>query len=122
MSEGNGRADLPHLATSLQMEVDELFPIAETLQLLRLTELAEGDIHLTDAGRRFVHADVDERKRLFSQHLLNYVPLAGHIKRVLDAGAWGIVAPMVNTVAEAQLIARAAKHPPVGNRSFGGGR
>jgi NitT/TauT family transport system ATP-binding protein len=80
----NGRADLPHLATSLQMEVDELFPIAETLQLLRLTEIAEGDIHLTDAGRRFVHADVDERKRLFSQHLLNYVPLAGHIKRVLD--------------------------------------
>jgi len=31
-----------------------------------------------------VHADVDGRKRLFSQHLLSYVPLAGHIKRVLD--------------------------------------
>jgi 4-hydroxy-2-oxoheptanedioate aldolase len=45
-----------------------------------------------------------------------------NIKRVLDAGAWGIVAPMVNTVAEAVTIARAAKHPPVGNRSFGGGR
>ncbi|MHB8645965.1 MAG: HpcH/HpaI aldolase family protein [Thermomicrobiales bacterium] len=45
-----------------------------------------------------------------------------NIKRVLDAGAWGIVAPMVNTVEEAQIIARAAKHPPVGNRSFGGGR
>ena len=30
-----GRADLPHLATSLQMEVDDLFPVAETLQLLR---------------------------------------------------------------------------------------
>ena len=31
-----------------------------------------------------MHADVDERKRLFSQHILSYVPLAGHIKRVLD--------------------------------------
>src|ERR1700674_4626368 len=31
----NGRADLPALATSLQMEIDELFPAAETLQLLR---------------------------------------------------------------------------------------
>jgi NitT/TauT family transport system ATP-binding protein len=79
-----GRADLPHLATSLQMEVDDLFPVAETLQLLRFTEISEGDIHLTDPGKRFVHADVDERKRLFSQHLLSYVPLAGHIKRVLD--------------------------------------
>lgn len=45
-----------------------------------------------------------------------------NIKRVLDAGAWGIVCPMVQTVEEAVLIARAAKHPPVGNRSFGGGR
>ena len=79
-----GRADLPHLATSLQMEVDDLFPVAETLQLLRFTEISEGDIRLTDPGKRFVHADVDERKRLFSQHLLSYVPLAGHIKRVLD--------------------------------------
>jgi len=66
------------------MEVDDLFPVAETLQLLRFTEISEGDIRLADPGKRFVHADVDERKRLFSQHLLSYVPLAGHIKRVLD--------------------------------------
>jgi NitT/TauT family transport system ATP-binding protein len=41
-------------------------------------------LRLTDPGKRFVHAGVDERKQLFSQHLLSYVPLAGHIKRVLD--------------------------------------
>lgn len=52
------------------------------------------------------------------------VPEGTHenIKRVLDAGAWGVIAPMVNTVEEARIIARAAKHPPLGNRSFGGGR
>jgi NitT/TauT family transport system ATP-binding protein len=79
-----GRADLPALAGTLQMEIDDLFPVAETLQLLRLAELAEGDIRLTDAGRRFVDLDPDGRKRLFAQHLLAYVPLAGHIRRVLD--------------------------------------
>jgi NitT/TauT family transport system ATP-binding protein len=83
----NGRADLPALATSLQMEIDELFPAAETLQLLRFAEVAEGDIRLTDAAKRFVQADLDTRKRLFAQHFLNYVPLAGHIKRVLDERA-----------------------------------
>ena len=83
----NGRADLPALATSLQMEIDDLFPVAETLQLLRFAEVAEGDIRLTDAGKRFVQADLDQRKRLFAQHLLTYVPLAGHIKRVLDERA-----------------------------------
>jgi NitT/TauT family transport system ATP-binding protein len=48
----NGRADLPALATGLQMEIDDLFPVAEILQLLRFAEVAEGDIRLTDAGRR----------------------------------------------------------------------
>lgn len=43
-----------------------------------------------------------------------------HIKRVLDAGAHGIVVPMVNTVAEAQAAIAAAKYPPVGDRSVGG--
>lgn len=51
------------------------------------------------------------------------VPRGTHenIKRVLDAGAWGIVAPMVNTVHEARTIIAAAKYPPLGNRSIGGG-
>ncbi|MFN0197967.1 MAG: HpcH/HpaI aldolase family protein [Planctomycetaceae bacterium] len=44
-----------------------------------------------------------------------------HIKRVLDAGAYGIIVPMVNTVEEAKIAIAAAKYPPVGNRSVGGG-
>lgn len=44
-----------------------------------------------------------------------------HIKRVLDAGAMGIVVPMVNTVEEAKVAIAAAKYPPEGNRSVGGG-
>src|SRR5260370_17450262 len=83
----NGRADLPALAASLQMEIDELFPAAETLQLLRFAEVAEGDLGLTGPGKLFVRLDLDERKRLFKQHLLTYVPLAGHIKHVLDERA-----------------------------------
>ena len=51
------------------------------------------------------------------------VPQGSHdyIKRVLDAGAWGIVVPMVNTVEQARVAIAAAKYPPVGNRSLGGG-
>jgi NitT/TauT family transport system ATP-binding protein len=80
----HGHADLPALAGSLQMEIDDLFPVAEALQLLRFAEVAEGDIKLTEAGRRFVHLDPDGRKKLFAQHLVNYVPLAAHVRRVLD--------------------------------------
>lgn len=43
-----------------------------------------------------------------------------HIKRVLDAGAHGIIVPMVNTVEQAKAAIAAAKYPPQGNRSVGG--
>ncbi|SCB09393.1 AAA-associated domain-containing protein [Rhizobium hainanense] len=79
-----GQADLPPLATHLHLGIDDLFPVAETLQLLRFADLEGGDIKLTAPGLRFSDSDVDERKKLFEQHLATYVPLAAHIRRVLD--------------------------------------
>jgi len=51
------------------------------------------------------------------------VPRGNHdlIKRVLDAGAHGIVVPMIDTVEQAREAIAAAKYPPEGNRSVGGG-
>lgn len=80
----DGRADLPVLAGALQMEADEIFHLGEALQLLRLAQLSEGDIELTEAGKRFPHMETDERKRLFAEHISAYVPLVGLIRRVLD--------------------------------------
>ncbi len=79
-----GRADLPALADDLTMAIDDLFPVAETLQLMRFAEIEEGDIKLTQSGLRFAEAEVDVRKKLFGDHLLSYVPLAARIKMVLD--------------------------------------
>lgn len=45
-----------------------------------------------------------------------------HFKRVLDAGAWGVVVPMVNSREEAEAAVRATRYPPEGARSVGGGR
>lgn len=41
-------------------------------------------------------------------------------KWVLDAGAWGVIVPMVNTPEEAQQAVRWSKYPPEGMRSIGG--
>lgn len=41
-------------------------------------------------------------------------------KWALDAGAWGIVVPMVNTREEALRVIEYAKYPPFGERSIGG--
>ena len=80
----DGRADLPALAAALQLELDDLFPLGETLQTLGFAELAEGDILLTEAGRTFATADTDARKALFAAALRAHVPLAVTIRQVLE--------------------------------------
>lgn len=76
--------DLPQIAEELHFEVDDLFPIMETCELMRLAQVTQGDIKLTQSGRDLVHDDILHRKQVFSQLLMNYVPLARHIKRILD--------------------------------------
>ena len=83
----NGKADLPDIASDLQLEIDELFPVTEALQLLRLGDVEGGDIKLTHMGKRFADADTNERKEIFSRALMSCVPLAAHIRRVLDERA-----------------------------------
>ena len=80
----DGKADLPHLADSLGFEIDDLFPLGETLQLLKLADFEEADIKLTPLGARFVDMDVDQRKKVMGEQVLANIPLASHIKRVLD--------------------------------------
>ena len=57
------------------------------------------------------------------------VPLArvpcndpAQVMRLLDAGAYGVICPMVSSVDDAARFARACRYPPRGNRSFGPSR
>ncbi len=80
----NGRADLPALAGSLQLEADELLPMGESLAQLGFAVLEEGDLRLTEAGVRFAQADIDDRKQIFARALRANVPLVAAIRRTLD--------------------------------------
>ena len=79
-----GKVDLPELAEELHMEIDDLFPITEALEILRFASVSEGDIQLTAEGKLFAQADILEQKKIFAAHLLNFVPFARHIRRILD--------------------------------------
>ena len=41
------------------------------------------------------------------------------VSRILDFGAEGVIAPMINTADDARMFAAAAKYPPLGERSSG---
>src|SRR5471030_3277093 len=80
----HGRADMPEIARSLHLEVDDLFPVAEVLQHLGFADVREGDIFLTPPARVFSEFGTQERKMMFAEHLLRHVPLAARIKKVLN--------------------------------------
>ncbi len=84
MTSFENRIDLPDLADELTMNVDDLFPILETLEVLGFAEIREGDVHLSELGKQFSAADLQERKQLFAQRLLEKIPLARYIRRILD--------------------------------------
>lgn len=44
------------------------------------------------------------------------------VMRMLDAGAYGIICPMISTVDETAALVRACRYPPGGERSFGPSR
>lgn len=77
--ENKGKMDLPVVAEMLMLDIDDLFPLTELLEILNFAKVSKGDITITDAGRAFVEADILERKKIFLRHLKKYVPLARYI-------------------------------------------
>ena len=82
--EYDNSVDLPQLAEELHLELDDLFAITETLELLRFATVSQGDIQLTTIGRSLAEADILIQKKIFAKQLLEHVPLAQHIRESLD--------------------------------------
>lgn len=77
--EHQGKMDLPDVADTLALDIDDLFPLTELLEILHFAKVSKGDITITEEGVAFIEADILERKKIFSIHLKKYVPLARYI-------------------------------------------
>jgi NitT/TauT family transport system ATP-binding protein len=82
-----GRADLHILADELSLEVDALLPTVDTAVLLGMLKLEEGDAIITDEGRAFAQADIQERKAIFRKAAVTHVPLLRQMEQSLKAKA-----------------------------------
>lgn len=79
-----GRADLSRLGDELSMDLGDLLPLVETMELLGLAEVREGAVALTPDGRAFAAADVLRRKEIFRDKVMEHVPALAHIVQVLQ--------------------------------------
>jgi NitT/TauT family transport system ATP-binding protein len=79
-----GKEDLRVLAARLNLEGDQILAVVEAAQILGFAEMHGGELQLTAAGKIFAADTSEGRKRLFAEHLLRFVPLAGHIRHILS--------------------------------------
>lgn len=79
------KVDLPQLAEELHLQVDDMFPITEGLELLGFATVSDGDIALTETGEKWMEADILQRKKIFSSCLQRSIPLAKMIRDKLHA-------------------------------------
>jgi NitT/TauT family transport system ATP-binding protein len=84
-----GREDLPELARTLHFEVDDLLPLVDAAVLLGFANVDDADLELTEAGRRFVEADILASKDVFARHAIDRAPLVRAIRAALEATADG---------------------------------
>lgn len=82
--EYNKRVDLPEVAEALHLEIDDLFPITEALEILKFANVSKGDIELTEYGTQLASEEVLGQKKIFADHLMMYVPIVKYIKQTLD--------------------------------------
>lgn len=82
--EYQGRVGLAELAEALHLNIDDLFPLIELAEIFRFSQIAEGEVELTLAGKLFADSDILERKKMFARHLIKYIPFAKRIRWVLD--------------------------------------
>ncbi|HKV84043.1 MAG TPA: nitrate/sulfonate/bicarbonate ABC transporter ATP-binding protein [Ktedonobacterales bacterium] len=82
-----GREDLYELARELHMEADDILPLAEAADLLGFGDVQEGDVLLTEEGRRFAEAGVLEEKELFRAQAASHIELIDAIARDLHAAS-----------------------------------
>jgi NitT/TauT family transport system ATP-binding protein len=79
------RANVHDLARDLQLRMDDVLAIVEASDLLGFADLQDRTVLLTDTGRKFAEADLDEEKAIFRSYALSHVSLLRHIVRELNA-------------------------------------
>jgi NitT/TauT family transport system ATP-binding protein len=80
----NGQTDLPDLASELLFEVDDLLPLVDAASLLGLLELDGVDTFLTETGKTWYTADIQDSKRMFASLAVEHAPLVQTICRTLE--------------------------------------
>lgn len=85
VDEPDGREEVSSLAERVGIPVDDLLTIVDAAVLLGFTEVADGEVALTDTGRDYANREIQESKELFRRQLVERVAVFPAILETLAA-------------------------------------
>jgi len=83
VNDRGGKEDLPKLAESLRLEVDDLLPAVDASAMLGFARVAQGDVEILDAGKDFATAGIHRSHEIFKEQLLKHVPFVATVLEAL---------------------------------------
>jgi NitT/TauT family transport system ATP-binding protein len=83
VNDRGGKEDLPKLAESLRLEVDDLLPAVDASAMLGFATVAQGDVEILDAGKDFATAGIHRSHEIFKEQLLKHVPFVATVLEAL---------------------------------------
>lgn len=85
LNEQGTRIGISRLSESLRFELNDLIPITEAAELLGFVRVGNGDIELTELGRKVIDGDENAKKAIFRQQMMANVTLAKRIQGQLES-------------------------------------
>ncbi len=83
VEEYGGPEDVAVISDRLRIEADDLLPILDAAVLLGFAMVKEGDVTLTDIGRTFANAEVEQARTIFREQAMKFAPMVRTIYEVL---------------------------------------
>ncbi|MEO5722914.1 MAG: AAA-associated domain-containing protein, partial [Ilumatobacteraceae bacterium] len=86
---GLGPVTVAETADELGLEVDDLLPLVDALELLKFAVVDGGRLALTEAGVTFAGADIQPSKQIFARAVYEHAPLVHVIVNALERASDG---------------------------------
>jgi NitT/TauT family transport system ATP-binding protein len=83
LADRGGREGLAEIAEELRYEIDDLLPLVDATEMLKLAYPENGGLHLSEQGRRYAHADLLRSKEQFATLAVEHAPLVRRIVKLL---------------------------------------
>jgi NitT/TauT family transport system ATP-binding protein len=75
VEEYGGPEDVAVISDKLRIEADDLLPILDAAVQLNFAKVQDGDVTLTEVGKRFANAEVEEARQIFRTQAMELAPL-----------------------------------------------